>query len=81
MKRSFNGLNEKTVAGSYLSSDLRVGEDAASQFEIFDRNLKPPGTSGPIITSPDVQLIGCADDILVTSRTLIAEEIAALSKP
>ena len=81
VKRRFNGLNEKTVAGIYLSSDLRVGEDAASQFEIFDRNLKPPGTSGPIITSPDEQLIGFADDILVTRRTLTADEIAALSKP
>ena len=81
VKERFNGPERKTVAGIYLSSDLRVGEDAAGKFEIFDRNLKPPGTTGPIITGPDEQLIGFADEILVTKRTLDAREIATLGRP
>ena len=81
VRKRFNELDKKTVAGIYLSSDLRVGEDAAGKFEIFDRNLKPPGVTGPIITGPDEQLVGFADDILVTRRTLTVKEIAALAGP
>ncbi len=81
VKERFNAPERTTVAGIYLSSDLRVGEDAAGSFEIFDRNLKPPGTTGPTVTGPDEQLIGFADEILVTKRTLDAREIAVLSKP
>ena len=81
VQECLNRLETETLAGIYLSSDLRVGEDAAGKFEILDRNLKPPGITGPVITGPDEQLIGFADDILVTRRTLGAAEIAALSKP
>ena len=75
VRDSFNGPDKKTAAGIYLSSDLRVGEDAAGNFEIFDRWSKRK-----VQTGPEEQLIGFADDILVTKRTLSAEEIAALSK-
>jgi len=81
VRNRFNGLDRKTVAGIYLSSDLRVGEDVAGRFEIFDRNLKPPGVTGPVITGPDQQLIGFVDDILVTRRSLAAREIADLARP
>ena len=80
VRKRFNGPDEKTVAGIYLSADLRVGEDAAGRFEIFDRNLKPPGVTGAIVTGPDEQLIGLADDILVTRRTMTAKEIAGLAR-
>ena len=81
VKEHFNGPDVKTVAGIYLSSDLRIGEDAAGKFEIMDKNIRPPGTTGLIITGPDQQLIGFADDILVTRQTLMAKEIAALGRP
>ena len=81
VRESFNGLDRKTVTGIYLSSDLRIGEDAAGTFEIADRNLKPPGVTGATVTGPDEQLVGFVDEILVTKRTLIAKEIAALGRP
>lgn len=81
VRQCFNGLDRKTMAGIYLSSDLRVGEDAAGRFEIFDRNLKPPGVSGATVSGPEEQLIGLADDILVTHRTLSPREIASLVRP
>ena len=80
VKEHFNEPHEKTVAGIYLSSDLRFGEDSTGKFAI------PEPVSGGFkrgdltITGLEEQLIGFVDDILLTRRTLSAQEIAALSK-
>ena len=75
IKDRLNEPGVKTVAGIYLSSDLRVGEDAAGKYGIMDGNMLYDITTGP-----DEQLLGFADDILVTKRTLSAEEIKSLSE-